>query len=143
MLSQIGSHVIRNAGRQISGHLVRSGIKYASNYFSPRKPAKKKPAKAKAPKKATLPRRSVRALNNSFRKAKQVKKLVGPTYKNVYTKKSSRIRTNGNKAKLSLQTRLQSGMSLPNTTFAKLTWRGSDVLNTYCNNRNYSGPGVS
>lgn len=143
MFSQIGTHVVRNLGRQLAGQAVRSGIKYASNYLSPRKPAKKRPAKAKAPKKRTLPRRSVRALNNSFRKANQVKRLVGPTVNNVYTKKSSRIRSNGNKAKLSLQTRLQSGLSLPNTTFAKLTWRGSDILNTYCTNPYYTGPGIT
>lgn len=71
--------------------------------------------------------RQVRRLRTYKKKSNQVNRLVGTTRNNVYTKTSKRMRR-GNKGKLSLQQRLQSGMSLPNTTFAKLHWRGSQLI---------------
>lgn len=77
---------------------------------------------------AKLRYRPVRKLRTQKKKkANQVNRLVGKTRTNIYNKYSKRMRR-GNKGKLSLQQRLQSGMSLPNTTFAKLHWRGSSMM---------------
>lgn len=72
-------------------------------------------------------------------KAKKTNRLVGRSIaKPIYTKRRSTMRRY-NKGKLSLQTRLQNGMSLPNTTFARMYWRGNNSAVTTCGNPIYSG----
>lgn len=72
-------------------------------------------------------------------KARKTNRLVGKSIaRPIYTKSKSTMRRY-NKGKLSLQTRLQNGMSLPNTTFARLYWRGNNTANTACGNPNYTG----
>lgn len=73
------------------------------------------------------------------RKIKALNRKVGPSYKkSIYNKKTSKIRRN-NTGKLSLQNRIQNGLSLPKTTFARLQWRGSNVISTACANPTYTG----
>lgn len=75
-------------------------------------------------------------------KARKVNKLVGKSVaKPIYRKNRATMRR-FNKGKLSLQSRLQNGMSLPNTTFARMYWRGSNRFSTICGNPNYTGTGT-
>lgn len=74
-------------------------------------------------KKRTYPRRN--KMRRVYNKTKKLNKLVGKTPKrSIYTRKTKTMRR-FNTAKLSLQSRLQNGGALPNTTFARLFWRGS------------------
>lgn len=72
-------------------------------------------------------KRITRRTRRVNQKKRKINKLVGPAPK-TYNVKSKTMRRN-NKGKLSLQDRLQSGKSLPNTTFARLFWRGSEAVN--------------
>lgn len=74
-----------------------------------------------------------------IRKVRSLARKVGPVFKkSIYNKKTSKIRRN-NTGKLSLQNRIQNGLSLPNVTFARLQWRGSTTTSTVCRNFAYTG----
>lgn len=67
------------------------------------------------------------------RKQRKLNKLVGKPVpkKSVYERKRKTMRRY-NSGKLSLQQRLQNGGALPNTTFARLFWRGSRAIAFGC-----------
>lgn len=60
------------------------------------------------------------------RKTKKINRLVGKSAprKSIYSRRTKTMRQY-NSGKLSLQQRLQNGGALPNTTFARMFWRGS------------------
>lgn len=60
------------------------------------------------------------------RKTKKINRLVGKPVprKSIYSRRTKTMRQY-NTGKLSLQQRLQNGGALPNTTFARMFWRGS------------------
>lgn len=71
-----------------------------------------------------------RPVQRKYRKKAKLNKLVGKPVgrKSIYNKRAKKMRTY-NTGKLSLQSRFQNGGSLPNTTFARLFWRGSQTCN--------------
>jgi len=128
------------------GRKAYSAYSLGSQVYNAIRPhlAASKPVTVKRTTKAKV--KSVKRLFKRTTKAKKVAKLVGSIpRKSVYSKKSKKMRR-FNKGKLSLQTRLQAGQSLPNTTFAKLFWRGSMVMSMISknpgapNNNSYTGP---
>lgn len=63
-------------------------------------------------------------------KARKINKLVGrpSPRRTIYSRKAKTMRRY-NSGKLNLQNRLQNGGALPNMTYARLFWRGSDNTN--------------
>lgn len=74
-------------------------------------------------------------IRRKVRKTKKLNRLVGKPAprKSIYNRRTKTMRQY-NSGKLSLQQRLQNGGALPNTTFARMFWRGSCGTDFACRN---------
>lgn len=112
------------AAQQVYKEAVKTGKSYISGTV--KKVFRPRPATATKPKTKTT---TYKVKPSRYTKKRKLAKLVGTTKnKNIYNRKYKSVRRN-NTGPLQLQSRIQSGDSLPNMTFARLQWRGSAGLN--------------
>lgn len=116
------------AAQQVYKEAVRTGKNYISGTvkraFRPRTTT----ATTYKPRYKPTYRAAVKPSRRTYTKKRKLVKLVGTSKnKNIYNRKYKPVRRH-NTGPLQLQSRLQSGDSLPNMTFARLKWRGSGGL---------------